>query len=344
MITMSWKIASWRSAAPLLWKPAAIATAIYACGILVIPPAAAQAWPQRAVRFILPFGTGTATDIAARLISDRLSAKWGRAVVVENRVGGDGLIAINAFVTANDDHVLLYASTASFLAHPYTQQKLPYNLERDFAPIARLTDTVLSVTVPGSSAIRSVADFVKAARAAPEKHNAVGAAGLPEFTVDAFLKSEKLGAKKVPYKDVVQAARDLAEDRIQFLLSSVAVARTLADTGRIRIVAIAARQRSPLFKDIPTVVEAGYPVLVVETTAGVYGPRGMPLDLRRRVGADIIEAIKDPVISAKVAGTAQDVKTGGPEELAATLKQQTANTAAVAKILGMSPIAKSEPN
>src|SRR5262245_62535668 len=89
-----------------------------------------QAWPQRNVRLILPFGAGTATDAAARLLGDRLSASWGgNVVVVENRPGGDGLVAIGAFVSAGDDHVLLYASSASFIAHPYQHDKLPYDLE-----------------------------------------------------------------------------------------------------------------------------------------------------------------------------------------------------------------------
>ena len=312
-----------------------VAASVCLFGMLTAQPAAAQDWPQRNVRLILPFGAGSATDIAARLMGERLTARWGKPVVIENRPGGDGLIAINAFISANDDHVLLYASSASFLAHPYTQEKLPYDLERDLAPIARVTDTVLSVSVPGSSPVKTVADFVKAARATPEKINAAGAAGVPEFTLDAFLKSENLKVIKVPYRDIVQGARDLAEDRIQFLLSSVAIMTALADAGKVRIIAIAARQRSPLFKDIPSVTEAGYPGLVVETTAGLYGPKGMPLELRKRIGADVIAAANDPAITAKISATGQDVRPGGPEELAATLKAQSANTAAVARILGM---------
>ncbi len=312
-----------------------LAASVCLFGMLAAQPAVAQDWPQRNVRLILPFGAGSATDIAARLMGERLTARWGKPVVVENRPGGDGLIAINAFISANDDHVLLYASSASFLAHPYTQEKLPYDLERDLAPIARVTDTVLSVSVPGSSPVKTVADFVKAARVTPEKINAAGAAGVPEFTLDAFLKSENLKVIKVPYRDIVQAARDLAEDRIQFLLSSVAIMTALADAGKVRIIAIAARERSPLFKDIPSVAEAGYPGLVVETTAGLYGPKGMPLELRKRIGADVIAAAKDPAITAKISATGQDVRPGGPDELAATLKAQSANTAAVARILGM---------
>jgi tripartite-type tricarboxylate transporter receptor subunit TctC len=312
-----------------------IAASISAIALLSAPTAAAQAWPQRSVRLILPFGAGSATDIAARLLSERLTARWGKTVIIENRPGGDGLVAINAFVTADDDHVLLYASSASFLAHPYTQEKLSYDLERDLAPIAQVTDTVLSVSVPAVSEIKTIADFVKAARATPEKYNVAGAAGLPQFTMDAFVKSQNLTTTMVPYRDVVQAARDLAEDRIQFLLSSIAVMNPLVEAGKARIIAIGARQRSPLYKDIPSVVEAGYPGLVVETTAGFYGPKGMPLELRERIGADVIAAAGDPTIVAKISSTGQDVRPGGPAALAATIKQQTANTAAVAQILGM---------
>jgi tripartite-type tricarboxylate transporter receptor subunit TctC len=315
----------------------ALAVAVAGAAVLIANPdaARAQAWPQRNVKFILPFGAGSATDIAARLIGDKLAAKWGKAVVIENRPGGDGLVAINAFTSAADDHVLLYASSASFLAHPYTQEKLPYNLERDLAPIARLTDTVLSVTVPGSSDMKTVADFVKGAKATPEKFNVAGAAGVPEFTVDAFIKSEGLKVAKIPYRDIVQGARDVAEDRLQLMLSSVAIVTSLVEAGKIRIVAIAGRQRSPLFKDIPTVTEAGYPSLVVETTAGLYGPKDMPLDLRKRISTDVIDAVKDPDVSAKIARSGQDIRPGGPDELAATLKQQVATTAAAAKVLGM---------
>jgi tripartite-type tricarboxylate transporter receptor subunit TctC len=315
----------------------AVATSAVALGCLVTAAdtARAQAWPQRNVRFILPFGAGSATDIAARLIAEKLSTRWGKPVIIENKVGGDGLIAITAFTSANDDHVLLYASSASFLAHPYTQEKLPYNLERDLAPIARLTDTVLSVSVPGSSDIKTVADFIKAAKATPEKVNVAGAAGVPEFTVDAFIKSEGLKITKIPYRDIVQSSRDLAEDRLQMVLSSVAIMTALAQAGKVRVIAIAARQRSPLFKDIPTVVEAGYPALVVETTAGLYGPKDMPLELRKRISVDVIAAVKEPDVTAKISSSGQDVRPGGPEELVATLKQQVATTAAAAKVLGM---------
>ncbi len=228
-----------------------------------------------------------------------------------------------------------YAPTSTFIAHPYTQQKLPYDLERDLLPIARVNETVLVLTVSADSANKTVADFVRSARATPKKYNVAAATGLSELNMDAFLKSEKLEANRISYKSIAVGALDLAEDRIQFLLASVAVLQPLINSGKIRIVAIAARKRSPLYKDIPSVVEAGYPSLVVESTVGLYGPKGMPLELRRRIGADVIAALSDPIIAERIGATGQDIIPGGPDDLATTLKQQSVNMTAIAKILGM---------
>ena len=308
---------------------------------LVLSATAAQAqsqtpaWPDRSVKFVLPFGAGSATDIAARLLAERLSAKWGKPVVIENRPGGDGPVAINAFISANDDHVLLYASSASFMAHPYTQEKLPYELERDFAPIARVCDTVLAVGVPAASEFKTVADFVTKARAEPAKYHAAGAAGVPEFVLGAFLKTEKLDVTKVPYRDVVQAGRDLGESRIHFLLSSYAVVRPLVEADKVRLLATGGRKRATVAPNVPAVMETGYPGLLTETTSGLYGPKGMPQNLRERIGADVIAAASDPVATQRIVASGQDMNPGGPAELAATLKQQANSIATVAKVLGM---------
>jgi tripartite-type tricarboxylate transporter receptor subunit TctC len=321
---------------------AAIATAAVLMPLVAsVPPAFAQgaaqssAWPQRPVRFILPFGAGTATDVAARLMSEKLSARWGKPIVIENRPGADGLLAINAFVSANDDHALLYASTASFMAHPYTLEKMPYNLDRDFAPIARVTDTILSAAVNSSVKATTLKDFVALAKAQPGKLNAAGAAGVPDFTLGYFLKVESLDVTRVPYKDVVQAATDLSAGQIQFLLSSYAVVRAASEAGTIRVLAVGGRERIPSLKDIPTVREAGYSSLNTETTAGFYGPRGMARDLRERIAKDVIAVAAEPEITKRLIATGQAVRTGGPEELAQTLREQGEQAATVAKTLGL---------
>ena len=299
------------------------------------PVAAQQTWPSKPVKFVLPFGAGSATDIAARLLQERLTGRWGQPIVIENRPGGDGLIAIGAFVNAADDHVLLYASSASFIAHPYQHDKLPYDLDGDLLPIARVTDTILSVAVPTATGITSLGNFAAKARAEPNKLNAAGAAGLPEFALMAFLKTEKLDVARVPYRDVVQAGTDLAEGRLQLLVSSLAVARPHVESGKVRVVAVAGAERTTIVPEIPSVTEAGYPILNIETTAGLYGPRGMPLALRERIGADVVAVASDPLVGARLAATGQAMKLGGPAELAKALQAQATRAAEVAKQLGM---------
>jgi tripartite-type tricarboxylate transporter receptor subunit TctC len=320
----------------------ALVVAGTACGSLAVSGTAvsAQSWPQRPVKFVLPFGAGSATDVAARMMSEKLAVRWGKPVVIENKPGADGLLAINLFVNANDDHVLLYASSASFNAHPYMHEKLPYDIERDFAPIARVTDTILSASVPASSPAATLAEFVVRAKAEPGKLNAAGAAGVPEFTLGYFLKTQNLDVQKVPYRDVVQAATDLGAGQIQFLLSSAAVVRPLAQAGKVRILAVTSRERVPFAPEIPTIYEAGFPTLAVETTAGLYGPKSMPADLRERLAKDVIEVVSDKDITEKLVATGQAVRPGGPSELAQTLKQQAEQMATVASALGLKAAAK----
>lgn len=301
----------------------------------MLSPAHAQTWPTKPVRWVLPFGPGSATDIAARLLQERLQQKWGQPIVIENRPGGDGLVAIGAFVNAADDHVLLYASSASFIAHPYQHDKLPYDPAQDLQPIARVTDTVLSISVPAASEYTTIADFVAAAKANPGKLNAAGAPGLPEFALMAFLKTRALDVARVPYRDIVQAGTDLGEGRLQFLTSSLAIAAPHVASGKVRVVAVAGSESSALVPGVPSTLAAGFPELGVETTAGLYGPRTMPLALRERIGADVVAAATDPVVAERLGPTGQAMKPGGPQELAKALLAQSERAAAIAKVLGM---------
>src|SRR5438105_1007285 len=147
----------------------ALAAAL-ACAALALLPAslAAQTWPQRPVRFLVTLGPGAGVDIGTRLFADRLSTRWGQPVVVENRPGGDGIVAISAFVSAHDDHVLLAAPTSSFTAHPYLHDNLPYR-PSDLLPIARVSNTIITIAVPASLDVKSMSDLVAMATAQPGK-------------------------------------------------------------------------------------------------------------------------------------------------------------------------------
>src|SRR5471032_996222 len=129
-------------------------TTLFFAGVVTV---SAQTYPQRPVRFILQFGAGV--DITARLIAEKLSARWGKAVVVENRPGGDGLVAINAFTSANDDHTLLFVPASTYTAHPYTHDKLPYDGVRDLLPIVNVTTIVIALCIPESLKVATLGDF-----------------------------------------------------------------------------------------------------------------------------------------------------------------------------------------
>ena len=135
------------------------------------PAPPAQSYPQRTVKFILPFGPASGTDITARLVGDRLAARWGKPVVIENRPGGDGLVAINAFIAANDDHTLLWVPVGTFAVHPYDKDKLPYDAERDLIPVANVSTLFLALSAPAALNVDSLREFFELVRANPGKFN-----------------------------------------------------------------------------------------------------------------------------------------------------------------------------
>src|SRR5260221_3209561 len=143
-----------------MWRFCVLVVSLFAFLTLSTPPALAQtqAWPQQPVRFILPFGPGPGADIGARLIQDRLQARWGKPVAIENRPGGDSMIAIQAGLAANDDHTFLWGPSGSFIVHPYQYKKLPYD-PADLLPVAGCSRTILAGGVASSINIASLADF-----------------------------------------------------------------------------------------------------------------------------------------------------------------------------------------
>src|SRR3981189_3001329 len=196
--------------------------------------APAPAWPQRAVKFIIPFGPGAGADIGARLFAERLSRRWGQTVVVENRPGADGIVAVPAFVTANDDHTLLFAATGSFTVHPFQIEKLPYE-PRDLNPIARVSNTVLVVAVPQALGVGTLAEMVALARRPPAKLNTALVPGITELVFTGFLKGQGLDMAKIPYRDIVQAGTDVAEGRVQVMMASLALVQPHLQSGKVKL-------------------------------------------------------------------------------------------------------------
>ncbi len=308
-------------------------------GLAAAGPARAEAptWPQRTVKFIVPFGPGSATDIDARLFADRLAAKWGKSVVVDNRPGGDGLVAIGAFVSAADDHTLLFASAGTFTVHPYEHDKLPYDAQHDLLPIASVSAVVLAVSVADDVKARSLAELEALAHEHPGKLNAAAAQGLSDFLLSGFQTSSGVQMARIPYRDILQAPNDLSEGRIQVLMTSLAVVLPLSQTGRIRVLAVNSRSRAAAAPQVPTAIESGYPAMTLEGLNGLFGPRGMTDQLRKRIAADVIAAAADPLIPERLASIGQIMDLRGPGAFAAAIEEQRVTLAMIARSLGRKP-------
>ena len=301
-----------------------------------LPPASPQGWPQRTVKFIVPLGPGSGVDTTARLLASRLSALWGKPVVIENRPGGDGFVAIGAFVGAHDDHTLLFSPTSAFTAHPFLYEKLPYD-PQDLVPIARVSSTLAGVGVTASLKIATLAELVALARAEPGKLNWAGITGALDLAFAGFLSGAGLNINKIPYRDGVQAVNDLAEGRIQVYLTALAIIRPQIEAGKVKLIAMANRERAPSAPDVQTAIEAGYPNLTFDGLVGLFGLPDMTGALRDRIAADVQAVAGDPAVVKQLEANNQLVRPGNSSEFAEAIDVQRAQIATAANSLGIKP-------
>ncbi|HUC47780.1 MAG TPA: tripartite tricarboxylate transporter substrate binding protein [Xanthobacteraceae bacterium] len=316
----------------LHWLVAAFCFTVLSFAALA-PRASAEDWPTRPVRLILTLGPGSGADIGARMLADKLSKRWGQPVIVDNRPGGDGIVAINAFVSAHDDHILLFTPTSSFTAHPFLHDHLPYK-PSDLVPITRVSNTVVAVSVPTSLNVDSLKKLVALAREKPGQLNWAGLTGALDFLLAGWLQQENLNIAKIAYKNPVDAANDLAESRVQLYESAFAIVRPQLQTGKIKLLAVTNSERAPNLPDLPTVAEAGYPALTVDGLVGLFGPTGMSKAARDKITADI-RAVADDTIKERLLATGQLLNIGSADEFAKSIEQQRTQVADFAKKLGV---------
>jgi tripartite-type tricarboxylate transporter receptor subunit TctC len=307
---------------------AAIALALFSLTAL------AQSWPQRPVKFIVSLGPGSGADITGRMLAERLSKQWGQPVVVENRPGADAVLAINAVIAAKDDHTLLYGPSGSFVGHPYTLDKVPYD-RNELVPVARVSNTVVVLAAPASLKAQSLKELMQMVREEPGKLNYASVTQVYDIMMAAYLKGAGLDMTRVTYKDAVSAQNDLAEGRIQLYSAAYAIVRGQVQAGRIRLLAVQNRTRAPGV-DLPTVAEAGFPQLELDGLVGLIAARSSGLDdaVRERIAADVRTQLSDPAVSERMTATGQIVNPGSPAEFAAAIEEQSRSLAAWSKAIG----------
>jgi len=255
---------------------------------------------------------------------------------VENRPGADGIVGLAAFLGSSDDHALLFTATGSFTAYPFLHEKLPYNLDQ-LAPIARVTNTVIAVTVPTSLKVNSLAELMTLVRSQPGRYHWASITGATDLVFSGFLKSAGLGMVRVPYRESVLAVNDLSEGRIEVFLSALATVLPQVTGGKIKMLALTNHERAPVVPEVPTVNEAGYPALQFDGLVGLFATARMSVQLRERIAGDVRAAIADPAVATTVAGTGQIVSPGSPAEFARAIEEQLTAFTAIAKSLDLQP-------
>jgi tripartite-type tricarboxylate transporter receptor subunit TctC len=315
----------------------AITTSLAVGSGVLSTPLQAEPWPQRVVRFVTPIGPGTALDFTARLFADRLSERWSEPVIIENRPGADSIIGVSAFARANDDHTLLFSISSPVAVLPVIHERLPYDPVRDLVPISTASDIFIGIAAAEALKVSSLADLVSLARSQPGKLSWAAGPGLPHYMFAAFEKGARLGMASISYRDVGPSLQDLGEGRIHVVVHSLSALLPLLQAGRIRLLAVANRQRAQVVPDVPTATEAGYPELAMDGFCGLFGWAGMPDELLEHIATDVRAVAADPVIAQRLASAGQAARGSTPAEFALALAQQRARMAAIVHAIGGNP-------
>ena len=329
-------IARWSRAttAALMLAPALFAGAAHA---QPSPQTSFPTWPQKTVRFVIPLPPGSGTDLAGRLLAERLTERWGQPVVVENRQGADGIPAVSSFLSARDNHTFLLSFAGVITFNALLHERLPYDPATDLVPIAPVIDNFLGVSATALLKVNSLAELVQAARAQPGKLNWAATPGLPYYVLLALQKSAGIDMVQVSYRDFAPAYQDLNQGRLHVAATGVPTLAPHHQAGTAKLLFVTNRDRSPQTPDVPTAAEAGYRELTFEGTVGLYGWRDMPASLKERIATDLNAVTADPAFRARAIAVGTAPRGGTPAAFAAAIEEQRGKIAAIHQASGKSP-------
>ena len=278
---------------------------------LIAGAAQAQEFPTKPVRITTPFPAGAGPEAVVRLVAERLQKKWGKPVVVENKPGANGFIAIDQFKRgANDGHDLIHLDNVHLVAYPHLFKKLPYDPVKDFDPIAPLFKTYFFVGVGANSKYKTVGEIVGDAKARPGALNyGSWSVGNPVHLGSALLESmTNTQMQHIIYKETSQLYTGVATGELDFALGSLATAGPLQRSGKIKFIAVTGPKRHPAFPDVPTVAESGGPAgYEVTGWTTIAAPKGLPKPVADKIQKDIEEALADPEIKQRYATFGYDL-------------------------------------
>ena len=307
---------------------------------VVIPGALVAGYPDRPVRLIVPSTPGGGTDTSTRVITPKLSEILGQPIIVDNRGGASGNIGAEiALRTAPDGYTLL-ATLSSHASNPSVMKSVPYDLERDFAPISR------TVTVPNvlfshpSLPVKTTKELIAFARARPGELQfaSAGIGTNPHLTMELFLSMAQLNMISVHYKGIGPALTDVLAGHVPLMVGNLLVTFPHIKTGKLRAYGVTSAKRSSTAPEIPTIAEAGLPGYEAVQWFGLLAPARTPREIVTRLHAAVVQALQDPVIRKRfIDGGADPTPSASPEEFAAVIRTEIKKWAKVVKDAGIKP-------
>jgi tripartite-type tricarboxylate transporter receptor subunit TctC len=313
------------------WLPVLIA-AVFAASC----PAHAE-YPDKPLRLIVPFPPGGGTDILVRAIGPKLTETWGQPVVVDNRGGANGMIGAAFAAKAPPDGQTILAVPAGYAVNPSIYANLPYNPEKDLAPVTQIATSPMILVVHPSLPVKSVRELIALARIRPGQINyATSGNGSPPHLAAEYFKT-MAGVKLVhiPYKGPSAAMIDLMSGQISLYFMNMQTALPHVKSGKLRALAVTSPTRFPAVPELPTMAEAGVPGYEMTNWYALLVPGGTPKDIIAKINAEVVRILNSPAIRERLASEGAIVVGSTPEQFAAFLKQEMAKFAKIVKASGM---------
>ena len=312
------------------------------CSVLLLAfataTAFAQPFPNKVVKFIVPFAPGGQSDAVARIVGQKLSERWAQPVVVENKPGAATTIAADLVAKSPADGYTILLAPAPFVITQYAYPKLPYDSRKDFTPVSLLVTNPLVITVnPAKLPVKTPAELVAAIKKEPGKvsYGTPGNGSLPHLAVELFRLQSGIDALHVPYKGGGPAVQDLVGGQIAFMFASPLEVMPNVKAGRLNVIAVTSAKRVSYWPDVPTLVESGYPGYEAYAWFGVVAPAGTPKDVVAKINADIVAVLKTKEVAESLAAQGADVAITTPEEFAKFLDAEHARWSQAVKAAGV---------
>ena len=306
-------------------------------GIGIAGGAAAQPYPSKPVRFIVPFAPGGGTDILARLLSQSLMETLGQPVIVDNRPGAGGVIGADiAAKSPADGYTIVLGSPGPLTINP-NLQRVPYDAPRDFAPITLATLSPFVLVVHPSTPAGSVKELIALARSKPGQLNygSAGTGSVSHFSSEQFKSLAGINITQIPYKGAGPAITDLLAGRLNFMFENLPTIIPHVRAGKIKLLAVGTRTRSKIVPEYPTVAEAGVPGYESSTAFGVLAPARTPAPIIARLNRDLANFLQSTGTREKMAAQGVEAVGGTPQEYAAYLKEELAKYGRIVKAAGI---------